>query len=431
LNPQPIARSIAVASTIHPPIELDAANREAVQRLIDADPVLIDVAPALEVVPGMTPDTILTSGAPMPWESYFGGQRAAVIGGALYEGLARDSEEADAKLRDGAIKLGACHDHGCVGSLAGIYTASMPVFVVENGTRGNRAFCNFFEGPSPKRLNYGVYDEEVRRSLRHIETLIAPVIGEAIRRSGGGIPLRSIIRSALNMGDELHSRNSAATLLFIKEMFPLLLEVAERRAEEVRETYAYLSHGQYFFLRLSMAYAKATADASRDVPGSSMVSAMCFSCREFAIRVSGLGDQWFTAPIPPAEVKLFDGYTRDDVEYMGGESLINETVGLGGFAQAAAFPLQDYQGGTPEQMIAMNREMYEITLAEHPELKIPYFGFRGIPIGIDIQLVVATGITPVMDIGVAGRGGGQIGAGVLRAPMECFSAAQRAYHEAY
>jgi Protein of unknown function (DUF1116) len=158
---------------------------------------------------------------------------------------------------------------------------------------------------------------------------------------------------------------------------------------------------------------------------------MCFSCREFAIRVSGLGDRWFTAPMPTVEAKLFDGYGRDDIEYMGGESTINETIGLGGFAQAAAFPLQDYQGGTPEDMVGMNREMYEITLAEHPELKIPYFGFRGVPVGIDVHKVVATGITPVMDIGVAGRGGGQIGAGVLRAPLECFARAAQAHHETY
>ncbi|MGI8571975.1 MAG: DUF1116 domain-containing protein [Solirubrobacteraceae bacterium] len=409
----------------------DSANREAVQRLIDAEPVLIDVAPAIEVVPGMTPDTILTSGAPMPWESYFGGQRAAVIGGALYEGLARDPEDADAKLGDGRIKVGACHDHGCVGSLAGIYTASMPVFVVENRSHGNRAFCNFFEGPSPKRLNYGVYDQEVRDSLQVVEKLIAPVIGAALRRSDGGIPLRPIIRSALNMGDELHSRNSAATLLFIKEMFLPLLDVAADRPEEVRKTYAFMSQGQYFFLRLSMAYSKATADSARDIVGSSMVSAMCFSCREFAVRVSGLGDRWFTAPIPLVDAKLFDGHSPDDIEYMGGESTINETVGLGGFAQAAAFPLQDYQGGSPEEMVAMNRAMYEITLAEHPELKIPYLSFRGIPLGIDVHKVVATGITPVMDIGVAGKGGGQIGAGVLRAPIGCFSAAAQAHREAY
>jgi Protein of unknown function (DUF1116) len=420
-----------VASVINHPTRTDSANREAVQRLIEADPVLVDIAPALEVVPGMTAETILTSGAPMPWECYFGGQRAAVIGGALYEGLASDSGDADAKLRDGRIKLGACHDFGCVGSLAGIYTASMPVFVVENLKRGNRAFCNFFEGPSPKRLNYGVYDDEVRDSLVHVQTKIAPVIAEAVHARADGIALRPIIRSALNMGDELHSRNSAATLLFLKEIVPQLLDLAERNGDDVRAAYAYMSHGQYFFLRLSMAYAKATADATRDVRGSSMVTAMCFSCREFAVRVSGLGDRWFTAPMPTVDAKLFDGYGRNDIEYMGGESTINETIGLGGFAQAAAFPLQDYQGGTPEDMVGMNRKMYEITLAEHPELKIPYFGFRGVPVGIDVHKVVATGITPVMDIGVAGRGGGQIGAGVLRAPLECFTSAAHAHHEAY
>jgi hypothetical protein len=420
-----------VSATIHRTTETEDANREAVQRLIDAEPVLVDVAPAIDVVPGMTPDTILTSGAPMPWEDYFGGQRAGIIGGALYEGLARDVEEADAKLSAGRIRLGACHDHGCVGSLAGIYTASMPVFVVENTAHGNRAYCNFFEGPSPKRLNYGVYDEEVKDSLLLVQQLIAPVIRDALARSSGGIPLRPIIRSALHMGDELHSRNSAATLLFVKEMFPLLLDVAEDRPSDVRRTYGFMSQGQYFFLRLSMASSKATADAARDVPGSSMVSAMCFSCREFAVRVSGLGQRWFTAPIPAVDAKLFAGYSSADIEYMGGESTINETVGLGGFAQAAAFPLQDYQGGSPERMVAMNRDMYKITLAEHPELKIPYFGFRGVPLGIDAHKVVATGITPVMDIGVAGRGGGQIGAGVLRAPLACFVAASDAHREMY
>ncbi len=420
-----------MSGTIQTSTETTRANREAVQRLIDAQPVLIDVAPAIDVVPGMTRETILTSGAPMAWEDYFGGQRAAVIGGALYEGLAADAEEADAKLREGEIKVAACSDYACVGSLAGIYTASMPVFVVENATHGNRAFCNFFEGPSPKRLNYGIYDDEVKANLRIVQDLVAPVVRDAIARSDGGLPLKPIIRSALNMGDELHSRNSAATLLFIKEMFPLLLEVARDRPGDVRSTYTFISAGQYFFLRLSMASSKATADAARDVPGSSMVSAMGFSCREFGVRISGLPDQWFKAPIPAVDAKLFDGYGPDDTEYMGGESTINETVGLGGFAQAAAFPLQDYQGGSPERMIAMNREMYDITLAEHPDLKIPYFGFRGVPVGIDVHKVVATGITPALDIGVAGKGGGQIGAGVLRAPMPCFTAAAAAHQEAY
>jgi hypothetical protein len=147
--------------------------------------------------------------------------------------------------------------------------------------------------------------------------------------------------------------------------------------------------------------------------------------------VSGLGQSWFQAPLPKVAARLFQGFTEDDIQFMGGESIINETVGLGGFAQAAAFALQDYQGGSAEGMVAMTQAMYEITLGEHPELKIPYLGFRGIPVAIDIHKVVATGVTPVMDIGVAGRNGGQIGAGVLRAPLACFQAAVEAYAARY
>jgi hypothetical protein len=402
------------------------ANAEAFERLTVADPVLVDVRPAIEVVPGMTPDTILTSGAPMPWERYTGGQRNAIIGGALFEGLARDAEEADAKLRDGSLVLDACHDHGCVGSLAGIYTASMPVFVVENRAHGNVAFCNSFEGASRKRLNYGVYDEEVRESLRFLQDVVAPIIADAVRSAEDGIPLRPIIRRALNMGDELHSRNAAATLLFSRELFPLLLDVAERRPRETREVIAFVCDNDYFFLRLSMAASKATSDAARDIQGSSVVSAMTFSCAEFAIRVGGTGDEWFRAPLPQPRAKLFEGYSQADVEYMGGESIINETAGLGGFAQAAAFPLQDYSGGTPEDMVRMNLEMYDITVGEHPYYRIPSLRFRGVPLGIDVDRVVETGIRPVMDIGIAGRAGGQIGAGVLRAPLSCFEQAKAA-----
>ncbi len=405
------------------------ANARAVERLCAAEPVLIDLRPALEVLPGMTPVTILTSGPPMAWEHYTGGQRAGIIGGALFEGLAADPNDADRKLRDGRIPLRPCHDHGCVGSLAGIYTASMPVFVVENRQGGNRGFCNLFEGPSPARLNYGVYNEDVRRSLLFIRDVIGPTLAEAVR-AAGGVALRPLMRRALHMGDELHSRNTAATLLFGRELFPALLDLAARRPGPVRQLLDYLG-SDYVFLRLSMAAAKATADAAHGIEASSVVTAMAFNCRDFAIRVSGLGETWYRAPLPAVDAKLFPGYTRDDIEFMGGESVINETVGLGGFAQAAAFALQDYQGGSPEGMAEMNRAMYAITLAEHPELKIPYLGFRGTPTGIEIHRVVATGILPVMDIGVAGRKGGQIGAGVLRAPLACFTAAADAYRRRY
>jgi hypothetical protein len=413
------------------PVDRHEANRVALERLCGAEPVLVDVRPALEVVPGMTPETVLTSGPPMEFDAYTGGQRNAILYGAVFEGLAADVEEAAAGIRAGRIKLGSTHAHGCVGSVAGIYTASMPVFVVENTATGNRGFCNFYEGESRKRLNYGVYDASVRQGLLLIQELLGPLLALAVRRAGG-IPLKPIIRRALHMGDELHSRNTAATILFTRALTPHLIELAlEGHAEPVRRTLRFLEESDYFFLRLSMAAAKATADAAHGIEGSSVVTAMTISCREFAIRVSGLCDRWYSGPLPVVEGKLFDGFTPDDIEWIGGESHITETVGLGGFAQAAAFALQAYQGGSPEAMVALNQGMYGITVGEHPDFRIPALGFRGSPVGIDVHRVVASGVVPVIDGGLAGRGGGQIGAGVLKAPIECFQAAHQAYAARY
>jgi hypothetical protein len=407
------------------------ANARTVERMCAADPVLVAVRPAHEVVPGMTPTTILTSGPDLDWSGYIGGQRAAVVGGALFEGLASDADEVDAKVRTGEITIAPCQRHGCIGSLAGVYTASMPVLVVENADAGNRAYCTLFEGASPDRLNYGVYNDSVRKNLLFLQETIGPALNDAVTRAGG-IRLRPIMRRALHLGDELHSRNTASTLLFSRELFPALLDAATSDAPAVQAVLEYLGGGDYFFLRLSMAASKTAADAAHGIPASSVVTSMAFNCRDFGIRVSGLGDRWFTGPLPDmSEVRLFDGHTADEIEFMGGESTINETVGLGGFAQAAAFPLQRYQGGSPTAMVRANRKMYEITVAEHPEFGIPYFRFRGVPIGIDIERVVATGITPALDIGVAGRRGGQIGAGSFRAPEACFERAWTAYRELY
>ena len=408
----------------------DRANAQAFERLCASDPILTEVAPAGEVLPGMTRDTILTSGPPLAWGQYNGGQREAIIGGVLFEGLAENRAQAEAELANGRIRVAGCCDHQAVGSLAGIYTASMPVFVVRNTPFGNRGFCNMYEGTNPRRLNYGVYDSGVRERLLFIQEVVAPTVAEAVRLAGG-IPLKPIMRRALHMGDELHSRNTAASLLFARDLFPHLLDLAVSRRREVEATLQALTEDHYFFLRLSMAAAKVMADAAHGIHGSSVVTAMGFNCRGFAIRVSGLGDGWFLGPHAQIEAKLFDGHTPDEITWMGGESPITETVGLGGFAQAAAFALQRYQGGSPEAMIERNSEMYRIAVGEHPDFHIPYFGYRGTPTGIDIFRVVDTGILPVMDIGIAGRDGGQIGAGTVRAPRECFEQATRAYRERY
>jgi hypothetical protein len=408
----------------------EEANVRAVQRMTAADPVLVDVLPARDVVPGMAPNLVLTSGPPHRFDQYDDGQRDAVIYGAMYEGLAANEDDAVKRIAAGEIRVAPCQAFGCIGSLAGIYTASMPVFVVENGEGGNRGFCNLYEGESHRRLNYGCYDDEVRRNLRFLENVVGPVLGEAVRRAGG-VPLKPIMRRAVHMGDELHSRNTAATMLFTRELYPHLLDVAAARGDDVRATLAYLADADYFFLRLSMAAGKVAADAAHGVEGSSLVTGMTMSCVGAAIRVSGLGDAWFLGPLPTVEGTYFEGFGAADLSWMGGESLINETVGLGGFAQAAAFPLQAYQGGSASAMVEKNLQMYEITVAEHPDYRIPFLAYRGTPVGIELFRVIETGILPVCDVGLAGRDGGQIGAGVMRMPIECFGAAAATFEQTY
>lgn len=410
--------------------DITEANRLAFERLTKSDPVLADVRRVGDFVAGFTPNTILTSGPPMAWQDYTGGQREAIIGGALFEGLAKDREDAIAKLDAGEIVVGGCHDFGCVGSLAGIYTASMPAFVVENRAFGNVACCNIYEGSNPRRLNYGVYDDGVRERLLLVQNEIVPVIAEALRQTDG-IPLKPIIKRALGMGDELHSRNTAAALLFLRELVPNLLTLASSGSERIVRAVKAMTDDHYFFLRLSMAAAKATADAARNIERSSVVTALAFNCRGFALRVSGLGDTWFKGPHASVEARLFEGHTEDEITWMGGESIIAETIGLGGFAQASAPSLQSYQGGSYETMLARNKELYAITVGENPDYLIPALGFRGTPTGIDIFKVIDQKVLPVLDIGIAGRNGGQIGAGVVRPPLACFETAAEAYRQRY
>jgi hypothetical protein len=302
----------------------------------------------------------------------------------------------------------------------------MPVFVVEDRHAGTRAFCNFYEGPSRYRLNYGFYGDEVHHNLQYIAEVVSPVLAEALQLTGG-LALKPLIQRALHMGDELHSRNTAATILFVRDLFPKIVEVASRKPSEVNATLNFIRESDYFFLRLSMAAAKATANAAHGIAGSSVVTGMTISCRDFAIRVSGLGEHWFHGPHPTLRGRFFDGFSEGDVEWMGGESHHTEVIGLGAFSQAAAFGLQAYQGGSAEAMVANNLSMYGITVGEHPDFRIPYFGFRGAPVGIDVLKVVETGVVPLIDGGLAGKGGGQIGAGILMAPMECFRAAAEAH----
>lgn len=408
-----------------------AANAVALEKLLTAEPVLIDVAPARDVVPGMTDSTILTSGAPLEWPQYTGGQRRSILYAAVYEGLADSVETAEQGLDSGRIVVHSTQQHQCIGSVAGIYTASMPVLVVRDETHGGTAFCNLYEGKSRHRLNYGSYNDEVRDGLHWLQNVMAPVLATAIDLHGP-IPLKPIMARALRLGDELHSRNTAASMLFERELTMSFIEMGNTSsAADVTDVLEFLRDNDYTFLRMGMAAAKAIADAAHGVAGSTLVTGMAINCLSFGIRISGLGDQWFTGAHPKLDGKFFDGFGPDDVEWIGGESCFTEVAGVGAFAQAAAPALQAYQGGSFTTMMDNNTSLYSITLAEHPQFAIPALAFRGTPVGIDLVEVLRQRRTPMIDGGLAGRSGGQIGAGLLVPDLDCFHSAFDSYRAQY
>ncbi|WP_338835504.1 DUF1116 domain-containing protein [Neomoorella thermoacetica] len=400
---------------------INAANQKAVNRLLEAQPKLVDVKLAGEVIPGFERNMILHSGPPITWSKMCGPMRGAVIGALIYEGLADNAEQAEKLAASGEIKFAPCHEYSAVGPMSGIISASMPVFVVENETAGNRAYSNFNEGLG-KVLRFGANSPEIIERLRWIRDVLAPALRNAILACGG-VDLKTLTAKALQMGDECHNRNLAATSLLTRTLMPALVKTCP--PNKLEEVASFLAKNDHFYLNISMAACKAILDAAHGIPGSTLVTAMARNGVEFGIRVSGLGNEWFTAPAPYVKGLYFPGYNDEDANPDLGDSAITETCGLGGFAMAAAPAIVQFVGGTPQDALNYTLEMYNITLTSNPAYTIPNLGFRPTPTGIDVLKVVETGINPIINTGIAHReaGVGQIGAGLVRAPMECFVAA--------
>jgi hypothetical protein len=400
-----------------------AANAEALRRLVNADPVLVDCLPAREAL-GLPERTVLHSGPPLPWEHASPPVRAAILCAIRYEGWAASDDEAEALVVSGSVRTEPCHHRGAVGPMTGIVTASMPVFVVEDG--GRRAGATINEGLG-KVLRFGANDATVVARLHWLASEAGPLFGAALRASGG-VRLRPLMTQALRMGDEMHQRNVAASSLFVRLLAPHLARAA-RDAAAVARVLEFLGGNDQFFLNLAMAAGKASGDAARGVEHSSIVTAMARNGTDFGIRVSGLGDRWFTAPVEMPVGLFFPGFTAADANPDMGDSAIIETIGLGGFSMATSPAVARFVGaGGFADAVAVTEEMSQICAGEHPHFRLPTLDDRGAPVGIDVLEVVRTGITPLINTGIAGRtpGTGQVGAGTVRAPLACFVAAVEA-----
>ena len=395
--------------------------------------MLTGVAAARDVIPGMHSHLLLHAGPPLAWARMSGPLRGAMIGAMLFEQLARTEAEAIALAESGGVQFEPCHEHNTVGPMAGVTSASMLVYVVENKPdtgSPNTAYSNLNEGYG-KVLRYGAYSEEVLARLRWMNTVLGPTVGAALARSGG-IDLRALIAEALHMGDEGHNRNKAGSLLFLKALAPLIAQV-DGAAGSQSEVLKFLGDNALSVLNPVMAACKAMTDAAHGVAGSTLVTAMARNGTDFGIRVSGLPGQWFTAPAEIPVGLFFSGFSQADANPDIGDSAITETAGIGGFAMAAAPAIVTFVGGTPRDALNATLEMYEITSAEHKHFTMPALDFRGTPTGIDIRKVVELGIAPRINTGIAHKnaGVGQVGAGLVRPPMVIFEQALMAYADKY
>lgn len=420
------ARVLSVLEALTEPsvrARIDAANETVLQRMTGAQPRLIGVALAGDVVDGLGDKTILHAGPPIAWERMCGPMRGAIAGAIVYESWADNLVEAEKLAASGAIHFAPNHHFGLVGPMTGLTTRGMPVMVVENVAASNRAYCTINEGLG-KVMRFGGNDESVINRLRWIADELAPLMARALEEAGG-IDLKTIIARGLGMGDEMHQRNVACTSLIMRELAPAMAAVSTD-PQQLQRALAFIASNDQFFLNIAMVMGKSIMDPVRDTEGSSIVAAMCRNGTDFGIRVAGTGDDWFVAPVEMPKGLYFPGFSADDANPDMGDSTIVETIGLGGFAMAAAPAVAGFVGaGRASEALDYTKRMWEITAGRNSEWTIPSLDFAGVPTGIDVLSVVASGIVPTINTGIAHRepGVGQVGAGIVNAPLPCFEQA--------
>jgi hypothetical protein len=414
--------------------KIASANQEAVNEMMNSDPLLVDVDVAFRSIPNLQAKMILHAGPPVQWERMCGALKGAIIGAILFEQWTDNIEDAEKLATSGEIVFDSAHNHSAVGPMAGVISPNMPVFIIKDRSTNATAYTNFNEGLG-KVLRFGSYDRDVISRLiwmrRELFENLKSVLKAMNVKKDHHISLRLIISQALQMGDECHNRNQAGTSLFLRELTPFIMDSLDKK--DAIQTYNFINSNNHFFLNLVLAAGKCMADMAHNKEFSTIVTAIARNGTEIGIRVSGLGDEWFTHTSPIPEGLYFSGYSSRDANPDIGDSTITETVGLGGAAMAASPAIVQFVGGNIENALEMTERFKQITVTKHKYFTIPYINFEGSPTGIDVRKVLRAGLTPQANTGIAHKnpGVGQIGAGIVTLPIEPFKKALYAYVREY
>ncbi len=404
----------------------ERANREAIKKLQEAEVSLIGVSTGKEEIEFLSHGyAMLHSGPPVEYKDMCSAMKNAIHGAIVYEGWASNIKEAEKLAASGKIVFGSNNENQAVGPMAGIISPSMPICIYLNTTHNIKCFVPLNEGLG-KTLRFGANDETVIKRLKWMERVLGPVMAEALKISGP-IDLTKMLITALQRGDEGHNRNKAATSIFIRRIAASMVRTSFSK-EDIADALDFLDSNDHMFLNMSMGVSKATMDSIVGISHCTIVACMCTNGHEFGIRVAGTGDRWFTAPSPYALGNYFPGNSVEDASPVLGDSYISEAAGIGGFAMACAPGISNFIGISIQDTIEYTSRMYNITVAEHEKFKVPALDYKGTPLGIDIRKVVATKILPVINTGIAHKlpGVGQVGAGIVYPPIECFTQATKA-----
>lgn len=412
--------------------KVEAANEKAAGYIVNSQPYLVDILPAGDVIEGLEDYTIIHSGPPIDYEDMVMLHQRGLVSACRFEGWADNDEDAVKLIKSGKIKIMSALDTNTVGAGTGIITKSVAMFIEEDRATGKRAATFPAEGPNQGGFcGWGLYSEEIADYLRRMRTEFFPVMRAVIKKMGG-LAIKPILAESMQMGDENHTRQTAADLLFDKKILPELFKLEGFDRQQILDTLDYIVETPRFFHCIGQGASRSAMLSAVGTEYSTMVTAVCGNGVEFGIKVAGLGDEWFTAPAPMMKGRYTSSkYTEKDQLPWIGDSCVVECAGMGGIAAAASPIVCSLRGLKLKDAIHITREMEEICITHNPAFPIPNLDFDFLPVGIDIRKVVETGICPEIHGGMFNYQGGLIGAGSARVPMLCFEKAIKAFAEKY
>ena len=390
------------------------ANQVAAAAMQDANPVIMDICPGKEVIPELEEMTLLHAGPPVAWENMVELQRGAVIGVVIYEGWAPSPDKAVQLIEKGMIRFIPCNDVNAVGGLAGITSPSMPVVVAASADGSQRAFSRLWE----PFLVFGYYDQRTIQSLKWLENIFAPALKIGIEQAHQ-VDMTGLIASALQMGDDAHSRKIATSLLLVKALLPGMIKVVDRIPNFDNVIDFWLKYDAVS-LSFVIAAAKVMSLAASSIKGSSVITVICTNGHEMGIQLSGAGNHWFTGPAPMVAGNFNNGFTKADASPAIGDSAIAEVVGLGGCSLAAAPKSPSNGDGNSAQAIAYSLAAQKIAVTQNTKWRIPALNDMGTPLGLDARKCVDLSISPPLAATIPNikAGCAPVGAGMAQLDRE-------------